>query len=220
MRDVRRPSPRLIIFDLDGTLVDSRRDIAESANRMIVGFGGAPLPESEIVSMVGEGARVLVERALEAARLDVPVDAALEHYLAIYDRHLLDWTRPYEGVPELVERVRCPMAVLTNKPEPPSRRLVEAFGLASRFRMIVGGGGRWPRKPQPEGLLAIAADVGVEPGEAWMVGDSHIDLEAARAAGTHFVLAAYGFGADSVSDLPACADRIDRPLDLLRLIEA
>jgi phosphoglycolate phosphatase len=186
----------LVVFDLDGTLVDSRRDLADSVNEMLGDFGATPQPIDEVARMVGEGARVLVRRALAAARLEVDADAALATFRAIYDRRLLIHTRPYDGIPELVREaaVRGPLAVLTNKPEAPSHRLLDAFDLASSFRRVIGGDSDFARKPDPAGLQALMAEFGATPATTLFVGDSMIDVETARRAGTRVCVALYGFG--------------------------
>src|SRR5688572_22661880 len=131
----------LIIFDLDGTLIDSRLDLAESTNEMLATYGASELPVDDVARMVGEGAKVLVERALAAAGRNPNEPDALKRFREIYDTRLLRHTRPYEGIPEIVDSLAAEhvLAVLTNKPEAPSRRLLEAFGLAPRFREVIGG---------------------------------------------------------------------------------
>ncbi len=186
---------RLIVFDLDGTLVDSRRDLADSANQLIEERGGSRLSEDAIGRMVGEGAAVLVRRALVAAGLpDTP--AALPRFLEIYDSRLLDNTRLYEGVEPVIRAARIGgrVAVLTNKPVRPSRRILDALGVGALFEDVVGGDGPLPRKPDPAGLEELMRRAGVSPGATLMVGDSVIDHETARRAGVRCCLAAYGFG--------------------------
>ena len=117
----------LVIFDLDGTLIDSRRDLAESTNEMLASYGAAALPIDEVAAMVGEGAKVLVERALAAAGLDPAAPGALDRFRAVYDRRLFEHTRPYAGIDIVVRDAAAgaALAVLSNKPEAPSRRLLE-----------------------------------------------------------------------------------------------
>jgi phosphoglycolate phosphatase len=186
----------LIVFDLDGTLIDSRLDLAESTNEMLVGLGAPPLSVDAVGMMVGEGARRLVERALAASGLAVSADAALTRFREIYDRRLLIHTRPYEGIPETVAALsaRHSLAVLTNKPDAPSRRLLEAFDLAGRFPFVIGGDTAIPRKPDPAGLEALMREASATPASTWLVGDSMIDVETARRAGTRMCVALYGFG--------------------------
>ena len=187
----------LVVFDLDGTLIDSRRDLADSTNQMLESFGRPALDVEAVAGMVGEGARLLVARALAASALDVPVDEALDRFRAIYDRRLLQHTRLYAGVAEAVAAAaaRSSLAVLTNKPERPSRRLVEAFGLDAMFQWILGGDSRFPRKPDPAGMLHLVDAARVTIDRTLLIGDSFIDVETGRRAGVKVCGAAYGFGA-------------------------
>ena len=211
--------PRLVVFDLDGTLVDSRRDLARSANDLIVAHGGPPLPEQQIVRMVGDGARRLVERAFDAAGLAPPEAQQVDEFLGIYDRRLVETTLPYEGVGALLEALAgaAALAVVTNKPTRPARRLLEHFDLARFFSMVTGGDGPFPRKPSPESTQAAMQAAGIAPEATLLVGDSHVDVRTARAAGVRFCLAGYGFGVEQLPDgLVTSEDLvIRRPLDLL-----
>ena len=186
----------LIVFDLDGTLVDSRLDLAESTNEMLGTYGARPLPVDAVAAMVGEGAKVLVARALDAAGLGADVTDALTRFREIYDRRLLVHTRPYEGIEQVVSSLAKghTLAVLTNKPEAPSRRLLDAFGLAPYFREIIGGDSGPVRKPDPSGLRRLMEQSGAEAADTWLVGDSMIDVETARRAGVMMCVALYGFG--------------------------
>jgi len=192
MGDLRR----LIAFDLDGTLIDSRKDLADSANQLLGELGAAALPEEQIARMVGEGARVLVERALTAAGVRCDAAAALPRFLAIYDERLLNHTRPYEGIEHVVRlaRARAWTAVLTNKPARPSEQILVALGLRPLFNDLVGGDGPYPRKPDPSGLVAMMERAGATPERTLLVGDSAIDHETARRASVRCCLASYGFG--------------------------
>lgn len=186
----------LIVFDLDGTLIDSRRDLAESTNEMLASYGAPALPIDDVAMMVGEGARKLVERALLASGLDAGEPDALARFRRIYDRRLLVHTKPYDGVPDMLEQARAigTLAVLTNKPDEPTRRLLDAFGLAPYFGRVIGGDSDHPRKPDPAGLQALMTEYGSAPASTWLVGDSMIDVETARRAGTRMCVALYGFG--------------------------
>lgn len=186
----------LIVFDLDGTLVDSRLDLAGSANRLLEEFGAEPLSVDRVVGMVGEGARMLVGRVLAAAAVRTDLDVALARFLTIYDDHLVDHTQLYPGISELLPALegRAPLAVLTNKPGHHSRRLLDALDIHRYFFEVVGGDDRWPRKPDPAGLQHLIAVAGVPPAKAVMVGDSMVDVETARAAGARVCIARYGFG--------------------------
>jgi phosphoglycolate phosphatase len=186
----------LVVFDLDGTLVDSSIDIANAANTLVEELGGTRLATDAIVGMVGEGAGVLVRRALVAAALDPDTPDALDRFLAIYNPRLLDHTVPYAGMIDVLKRIRdrTPMAVLTNKPARATNLMLEGLGLRGYFGEVIGGDTAWGRKPDPAGLLHLAAAAGVPLDRTLMVGDSPIDLETARRAGTRICLARYGFG--------------------------
>lgn len=192
MGDVRR----LIAFDLDGTLIDSRRDLADSANELITELGGAPLPEEAIGLMVGEGAAMLVRRALAAAQLGESGPAALRRFLEIYDGRLLQHTRVYEGVPDAVQVARqyARVAVLTNKPAAATARILAGLGLDDLFDEVVGGDGPLPRKPDPASLVALMDRSGAAASRTLLIGDSAIDHETARRASVRCCLATYGFG--------------------------
>jgi phosphoglycolate phosphatase len=212
----------LIVFDLDGTLIDSRRDLADSANELLAECGADPLPEEAVGRMVGNGAAMLVARAFAAAALTPPSDA-LARFLAIYDRHLLRHTRPYPRVDEVLGVLsgRATLALLTNKPLGATRAILAGLNLARHFAddAVIGGDGPLPRKPDPAGLLHLLARVAAAPAEAVLVGDSLIDWRTARSASTAICLARYGFGADNVplDDLRPGDRVIDTPADLLAL---
>jgi phosphoglycolate phosphatase len=188
----------LVVFDLDGTLINSRADLAASTNAMLVSLGAAPLPEAQMTSFVGDGARTLVTRALVAAGLPShDVDSALATFLDIYNSRLMEETRPYEGVDALIDRAigdGLALGVITNKPQAPTDRLLHAFGLAPHFRWVIGGDTEFGRKPDPAALIWMMNEASVSPDRTLYVGDSHVDAETARRAGTHFCLADYGFG--------------------------
>jgi len=193
---VPRGMSALVIFDLDGTLIDSRRDLAESTNEMLASYGAAARPIDEVAAMVGEGAKVLVERALAAAGLDPGAPEALDRFRAIYDRRLFEHTRPYPGIDVVVRDAAAgaALAVLSNKPEAPSRRLLEEFDLSRWFRWVVGGDGPFPRKPDPAAVVFLMAEAQAAAGRTLLVGDSTIDVLTARHAGVRMCVARYGFG--------------------------
>jgi len=186
---------RLIAFDLDGTIVDSRRDLADSANQLIVELGGTPLSEEDIGRMVGEGAAVLIRRALKAARV-TEVRHALARFLEIYDTRLLNHTRVYEGVADAVQFARSlgHVAVLTNKPKGPSEKILDGLGIRDLFDEVVGGDGPLGRKPDPAALNALMRGYGATSGTTLLVGDSAIDHETAIRAGVRCCLVSFGFG--------------------------
>lgn len=213
---------RLIVFDLDGTLVDSRRDIAESANLLLEQCGAKPLPEGEIGRMVGDGVAALVARAFAAAG-QVPPDDAIARYLAIYDKRLLHHTRPYAGMERVLDtlRERASLAVLTNKPLLATKTILDGLGLARHFdeAAIVGGDGPYLRKPDPAGLQYLIARAGRDRESSILVGDSAIDWRTARNASTAICLARYGFGFDGFAptDQTSSDHMVDAPDELLRL---
>jgi phosphoglycolate phosphatase len=213
---------RLIVFDLDGTLVDSRRDLADAANGLLASCGAEMLAEERIGRMIGDGAAVLVARACAAAGIDPPPDA-LARFLAIYNEHLLDHTSPYPGMPGVLEvlRSRVKLAVLTNKPLAATRRILAGLDLAMYFSedAVLGGDGPFPRKPDPDGLCHLIAAAGIPAHEAMLVGDSLIDWRTARDARSGICLARYGFGFEGFPvDRLGPNDRvIDRPGELLMM---
>jgi phosphoglycolate phosphatase len=186
----------LIVFDLDGTIIDSRRDLADSTNDMLASYGAPPRSIDEIAGMIGDGAKKLVERALAASGLDPNQPEALDRYRAIYERRLLDTTRPYDGMVEVLStaRARSPLALLSNKPEGPTRRLLDAFDLSELFSWVIGGDSGFERKPDPDSLEYLMRQ-GRTTGETTMfVGDSAVDAETARRAGVRLCLVSFGFG--------------------------
>jgi len=212
----------LIVFDLDGTLVDSRKDIADAANQLLRDCGAEPLPEDRIGRMVGDGAATLVARAFAASGVERPPDA-LERFLSIYDRWLLNHTRAYDGIPAVLDALasRASLAVLTNKPIASTRRVLAGLDLARFFHddAVVGGDGPFPRKPDPAGLRHLAARAGISHDDTLLVGDSIIDWRTARHARSAICIARYGFGFEGFPmDQLQPGDRvIDRPDQLLRL---
>jgi phosphoglycolate phosphatase len=193
---------RLVVFDLDGTLVDSVADIASAVNRMLARIAprAAPLPLPTVRSFVGDGARELISRVLARAEVDAPVDEALAVFLDSYRVGLLEKTRPYPGVVEGLQAL-CdrPLAVLTNKPGDMSRAILTGLGLADRFFRIYGGGDVPGRKPDPAGLRLILEEIGASPAEALMVGDSAVDVRTARNAGTRVAGVAYGLDPEGLA---------------------
>jgi len=189
----------LAVFDLDGTLVDSRQDLVTSANDMLASFGASPLREDAIAGFVGDGAKMLVARSLKAAGVP-PGDLgiALERFLEIYNGRLLETTKPYDGISALIDDavdLGVLLGVITNKPEAPSLKILDAFNLSMSFGWVIGGDDmRFARKPDPASLSWMIAQAGADPSRTLYIGDSEIDADTARAAGTRFCLAAYGFG--------------------------
>jgi len=213
---------RLIVFDLDGTLVDSKRDLAESANRLLVECGGRALTEEAIGGMVGNGAPVLVARAFEAAGVSAPSNA-VARFLEIYDGRLLAHTRPYPQMADVLAALaaRAALAVLTNKPLAATRAILTGLDLARYFPddAVLGGDGPFPRKPDPGGLRHLASRAKAAPDETLLVGDSLVDFRTARSASSAVCLARYGFGFAGfpLAELGPDDLIIDRPADLLTL---
>lgn len=209
---------KLIIFDLDGTLVDSALDIALSVNELLEVLNREPLPVPRVVGFIGEGVRKLLERSLGDASKD-ELDEAHELYLPIYRRRLLEHTRPYPGVRETLcalgeERAR---AVLTNKPLRESRLLLEGLGLDHFFHAVYGGDSFGARKPDPVGALELMRELGAGASQTLFVGDSAVDLETARRASVRFCLVTYGIGGrgalDSAPDF--CIDDLRELLSIV-----
>jgi phosphoglycolate phosphatase len=215
-------NPTLIVFDLDGTLIDSRRDLADAANALLEACAAEPLSEERIGRMVGDGAATLVARVFEARGVAPPADA-LARFLAFYDERLLHHTRPYAGIPELlgVLSLRAELALLTNKPLASTRRILAGLDLARHFpdAATVGGDGPFPRKPDPAALRSLMARAAAGADDTLLVGDSVIDLRTARAALTRVCLARYGFGFEGfpVHELGPDDLVIDAPGELLAM---
>jgi phosphoglycolate phosphatase len=195
------PAPfDLVIFDLDGTLVDSAPDIAAALNATLADAGIPPLPLDAVIGFVGDGAATLLERALAsapAASNRRPTSAVLlQRFLAHYQDHVCDATRLYPGVTELLANLRAAgatLAVLTNKPEPLAHDLLETLGIAGLFLAIVGDGSGFPRKPDPSAARDIIARAGAIPARTAMVGDGLPDLRMAAAVPCASVAAAWGY---------------------------
>ena len=204
----------ILVFDLDGTLIDSARDLAESIGEMLQGYGASPLPLADVIEMVGEGAPVLVRRALARAGLTAVPDEALARFMQIYDRRLTDHTVAYPGAHESLSIAlrRGPLAVLTNKPLGPSIGILEMLRLRGFFARVIGGDSEYGRKPDPAGLLALQT---LAPGDQLvMIGDSPTDYKVAVNAECPFVFARFGFGASKFSAPPDTPYVIDHTREL------
>ena len=208
----------LVIFDLDGTLIDSVTDLSRSVSELVTSLGGRPLSQDEVAGMVGDGAALLVKRALNAAGLRPKMSDVLERFLEIYRRRLLDTTVAYPGIEDVLRTTsrRARMAVLTNKPLAPSMQILDALGLSVYFESVVGGDGPHGRKPDPTGLRALAHD----DRDVILVGDSPIDWATARAAGCAFAWARYGFSAARFEDAPPETPYVlHQPTDLIEVLD-
>lgn len=218
-------SIRLIVFDLDGTLIDSRKDLCNSVNAMLTQFHRQPLPEEIISEYIGDGVGMLVRRALGDPANETLINTAVESFLDHYREHKLDYTYVYPGVFESLEALRRlpdgstrQFAVLTNKPVNPAKAICEALGLSPWFFQIYGGNSFAAKKPDPEGLLTLLKEANVKPEEAVMVGDSDVDILTARRAGTWAIGCRYGLSSHTVESIPS--DFLsDSPIDWMQAID-
>lgn len=213
---------KLLIFDLDGTLVDSRQDLIESVNAMLRHFHRPELPGDAIASYVGDGAPMLVRRALGDPDEEQFVQEALEYFLSYYRVHKLDNTHLYPGVKEALEALRDQdggerrMAVLSNKPVNPSRAIVEALGLGDFFVRVYGGNSFHSKKPDPLGVHTLLEETGTRSDEAIIIGDSSIDVITGRNAELWTCGVTYGFSPRTLDDAPPDV-LIDSPDELVQL---
>lgn len=195
---------RLLIFDLDGTLVDSKADIAHAVNAMLRDISRPELPEETIGSYIGDGAPTLIRRALGDQASEQAVQDGLKYFMSYYREHLLDNTYAYPGVMDALEHIaretagRVRMAVLSNKPERPSQRICEGLGLTPHLVAVYGGNSFETKKPDPLGANTLLRDFGVKPEEAIMVGDSENDVLTARNSGMWALGVTYGFSPESL----------------------
>jgi phosphoglycolate phosphatase len=235
--------PRLLVFDLDGTLIDSTLDLCNSVNAALTHVGKPTLPNALITTFVGDGAAMLVRRALgDPSDLDAldPSDpaanalfhAAYDHFLTFYRAHKLDHTRPYPGVLEALAEIRSRhpdllMAVLTNKPVGPSRAICEALNLSPYFFQNYGGNSFPTKKPDPHGLLTLIAEANaldpgpstLDPAHTLMIGDSDVDIRTARAFGARTLGCLYGLSPHALQ--AAAPDRlIAHPSEIPNALEA
>jgi phosphoglycolate phosphatase len=204
---------KLLVFDLDGTLADTRHDLALSVNHALRASGHAPLPLTTVIGFVGDGARNLIQRSLAAANHSlaaanrgfaaavpakghagpgaVPeheVEAALKAFMEHYAAHCLGETEAYPGVKDSLRKLSgYSKAVLTNKPAAPARTILAGLELAGHFRHVLGGDNPHGRKPDPAGLAHIMSAEDAAPEETVLIGDGLQDLQAARNAGAHFL---------------------------------
>ena len=227
---VFRPLPveslKLLVFDLDGTLIDSAQDLCNSVNATLQHFNMPHLSDEIIAGYIGNGALMLVRRALTADTGSEPSDELLaqahDFFLAYYREHKLDYTYAYEGVLEALAALRTvhdqpdapprAMAVLTNKPVRPARAICEALGLAPYFLNIYGGNSFSTKKPDPEGLFALMQEAHARPDETVMIGDSQVDVQTARNAGAWSIGCTFGLAPGSLEAIPPDV-LVDSPAD-------
>jgi phosphoglycolate phosphatase len=224
--------PRLVVFDLDGTLIDSRVDLANSVNATLAYLGRPALPDAVIATYIGDGVSMLVRRALGDPEGDVHdeeyVSAAVTYFLDYYREHKLDFTYVYEGVFEALEEIRAElpgaaMAVLTNKPVRPSREICAHFGLDKFFFQNYGGNSFHTKKPDPTGLLALMAEAGPLSGAAVssektvMVGDSAVDVLTAKNCRARSVGCLFGLAPHTLEAATPDA-MVTSPLEWLKAI--
>jgi phosphoglycolate phosphatase len=191
---------RVLIFDLDGTLIDSKLDLALSVNAMLVNAGRPGISHDDVYRLVGNGAPVLVRRALGEGASDAEVDAALAYFLSYYRQHMLDNTVLYAGVLDCLEHLDGrSLAVLTNKPVRFSQEILKGLGVSRFFQYVYGGNSFEKKKPDPIGVTTLLEHFSALPRDAMIVGDSVVDVQTARNAGTWACGVTYGLGSDRLS---------------------
>jgi phosphoglycolate phosphatase len=210
---------RVVVFDLDGTLIDSKLDLALAVNATLEWMKRAPMEHERIYGYVGNGAPMLIQRALGEGASEEECRRALEHFLGYYREHMLDNTVTYPGVREgLAALAHLPMAVLTNKPVRFSRLIIEGLGLAKYFKYVHGGNSFDRKKPDPMGMESLLRDMNAAPREVIMVGDSEVDVQTARNADTWSCGVTYGLGSDRLVGNFAPDVMVDSLVELPKLI--
>jgi phosphoglycolate phosphatase len=205
-----------VIYDLDGTLIDSRGDLADSVNAMLAALGLPQRDERQICTFVGEGAERLVRRSLGPAN-EHRFPEAVKSWRAEYARRLLVRTRPYPGVAELLESPPPLRAVLTNKPGGFAREILQGLGLLASLRKVIGGD-EAPRKPDPSGLLRLCSDLGSDAARTLFVGDHPIDIATGAAAGVPVCAASWGFVEEPELRRANPAHLCHSPAEVVRLL--
>jgi phosphoglycolate phosphatase len=193
----------VLIFDLDGTLVDSKKDLTSSVNYVRSTFGLSSLSEKEIAAFIGDGAQMLIQRALGGDATAAAVQAGLQLFLAYYREHMLDQSVLYPGVSETLSHLSdCRLAVLTNKPIRFSRMMLEGLGILGHFSAVYGGNSFERKKPDPVGIFQILSDTGGQLEKTWMIGDSAVDVLTGRNAGATTCGVSWGYATDSFRETP------------------
>jgi phosphoglycolate phosphatase len=206
---------RALIFDLDGTLIDSKLDLALAVNAALAEMGRGPLSHEQIFGYVGQGAPSLIARALGDGATEEECGRTLEFFIRYYSIHKLDNTVLYPGVRETLDALTgMPMAVLTNKPVRVSRGILQGLGVSNHFRCVYGGNSFERKKPDPMGVETILSELGANASQAMVVGDSEIDVQTARNAGTWVCGVTYGFGSHRLAEFPPDI-LVDRLTELL-----
>jgi phosphoglycolate phosphatase len=212
---------QLVVFDLDGTLIDSKVDLANAVNATRRDLGLEPLPDSLVFSYVGNGAPVLIRKALGDGYPEEQYQRSLQFFLQYYREHMLDHTRLYPGVREALDRMRAAgvqMAVLTNKPVRFSRDLIRGLGVADHFAVVYGGNSFETKKPHPEGLETLMRELGARPETTLVVGDSAVDVRTARNAGVRSCGVTWGFQPETLAEEPPDVT-VENVEELARLVE-
>lgn len=210
---------KAVVFDLDGTLIDSKRDLALAMNATLKHLGRKEIEAERIYSYVGGGVQLLVKRALAEGASDEEIERGMAYFLEYYRAHMLDNTVPYPGVREALDKLSGrELAVLTNKPVKFSKLILNGLGMSAYFRYVYGGNSFEKKKPDPVGLNTLLREFGAGPRETMMVGDSDVDIQTARNAGTWACGVTYGMGSaklpasepdlmlDSLEELPGYLD--------------
>jgi phosphoglycolate phosphatase len=205
----------LTIFDLDGTLIDSKLDLAHAVNAALEHLGLPRLTLERIASYVGNGAPILMRRAIGPEASEEEVARGLTYFMQYYRDHMLDYTTLYPGVRETLDHLRgrgAQMAVLTNKPVGLSKAIVAGLGLDGHFFQVYGGNSFEQKKPHPVGIEILMSEAGATPGKTMMVGDSSVDVQTARNAGIQSCGVTYGFQPETLAATPPdfLIDRMDQ----------
>jgi phosphoglycolate phosphatase len=204
--DERFRGVRALIFDLDGTLIDSKTDLIFAVNATLEHMGHAALPEEVVCGYIGRGAAALIRSSLGDRVTDEQAEEGHEYFLSYYRKHMLDHTVTYPGVREALAELDATrehrMAVLTNKPVRFSEHILEGLGIAEHFQFVFGGNSFERKKPDPMGVELLLRNFGLEPQAAMMVGDSDVDVMTARNSGVYSCGVTYGLGMEGMRSTP------------------